>query len=88
MNEADALEIVQQAMWTIMVASSPAVVAAMAVGLTIALLQALTQVQEITLTFVPKILAIFVSVAFGATFMGAQMSKLSTIVFGYIQSGF
>ena len=88
MNQADALEIVQQAMWTIMVASSPAIVAAMVVGLTIALLQALTQVQEVTLTFVPKILAIFVSVAFGATFMGAQMSKLTGIVFGHIQSGF
>jgi len=88
MNQADALEIVQQAMWTILIASSPAVVAAMVVGLTIALLQALTQVQEVTLTFVPKILAIFVAVAFGATFMGAQIGRLSGIVFGYIQSGF
>ena len=47
MNQADALDIVQAAIWTIIVASSPAVVAAMAVGIVIALLQALTQVQEI-----------------------------------------
>lgn len=88
MNEADALEFVEQAMWTIMVASSPAVVAAMVVGLGIALLQALTQIQEVTLTFVPKIVAIFVAVTFSATFIGAQMSKLSNVAFSQIQSGF
>ena len=70
MNQADALDITQLAMWTLIIASSPAVVAAMVVGLAIALLQALTQVQEITLTFIPKILAIFASVAFSATFIG------------------
>ena len=87
MNQADALDITQQAMWTLVVASSPAVVAAMLVGLSIALLQALTQVQEVTLTFVPKILAIFVSVAFSATFIGAQIGKLSNNVYAHIQSG-
>lgn len=88
MNQADALEISQQAMWTLIVASSPAVIAAMVVGLSIALLQALTQVQEVTLTFVPKILAIFISVAFSATFIGAQMGKLSTTLYASIESGF
>ena len=88
MNQADALDITQLAMWTLIVASSPAVVAAMVVGLTIALLQALTQVQEITLTFVPKILAIFASVAFSATFIGAQMGRLSNSVYSHLQSGF
>lgn len=88
MNEADALEFVQQAVWTIIFASSPAVVAAMVVGLGIALLQALTQVQEVTLTFVPKIVAIFLCVTFSATFIGSQISKLSNIAFAQIQSGF
>lgn len=88
MNQADALDIVQQAMWTIILASSPAVVAAMTVGLSIALIQALTQVQEVTLTFVPKIMAIFLSVAFAATFIGAQIGKLSNIVFDHIETGF
>ena len=88
MNEADALEIVQMALWTTLTASSPAVVAAMVVGLGIALLQALTQVQEVTLTFVPKIVAIFVAVAFGATFIGAQIGRLSSTMFDHIQHGF
>ena len=54
MNERDALDIVHQAIWTIIVVSGPAVGAAMFVGIIIALLQALTQVQEMTLTFIPK----------------------------------
>ena len=58
MNERDALDIVQAAIWTIIVASGPAVGAAMLVGTAIALIQALTQVQEVTLTFVPKIIAV------------------------------
>ncbi len=87
-NEADALDLVQLTTWTIIVASAPAIVAAMVVGLTIALLQALTQVQEMTLTFVPKIMAIFAAVMLAATFMGAQMGTLAQITMSRIQGGF
>lgn len=58
MNEADALDIMQAAVWTVLVAAGPAVLAAMIVGVVIAFIQALTQVQEMTLTFVPKIVTI------------------------------
>lgn len=88
MNQADALEITQLAMWTLIVASSPAVIAAMGVGLSIALLQALTQIQEVTLTFIPKIIAIFLAVTVFSTFIGSQVGRLSTTVYAYIQSGF
>jgi flagellar biosynthesis protein FliQ len=88
MNEVDALEIVQNAIWTVIVASGPAVFVAMAVGVAIAFLQALTQVQEITLTFVPKILAILVTVAISAPFVGAQISLFTNLVFSRVQSGF
>ena len=74
MNEADALDIVQAAIWTVVVASGPAVLAAMVVGVVIAFIQALTQVQEMTLTFVPKILAVLVTVALSAPFIGSQIS--------------
>lgn len=88
MNEADALELVQDTVWTVLVASSPAVAAAMIVGVSIALLQALTQVQEMTLTFVPKIVAIFLALIVGATFVGAQLGQLSGVVMSRIESGF
>ena len=55
MNEGDALDLIQSAIWMVIVGAGPAVGAAMVVGVVIALLQALTQVQEMTLTFVPKI---------------------------------
>ncbi len=86
MNEADALDIVQAAIWTVIVASGPAVLAAMIVGVVIAFIQALTQVQEMTLTFVPKILAVMITVAVSAPFIGAQISIFTDIVFSRIQS--
>jgi|TARA_R110002020_G_scaffold123081_7_gene279175 flagellar biosynthesis protein FliQ len=88
MNEADALDIMQAAIWTILVASGPAVLTAMIVGVGIALLQALTQVQEMTLTFVPKIVAIMVALGVTAPFIGAQINLFATLVFSRVQSGF
>jgi flagellar biosynthetic protein FliQ len=88
MNEADALEIVQQAIWTVLMASGPAVSVAMLVGVSIALIQALTQVQEITLTFVPKIVAILLAVAFSGPFVGSQISSFTNIIFQRIEGGF
>ena len=88
MNEADALDIVQYAVWTVLVASGPAVIVAMVVGVGIALVQALTQVQEITLTFVPKIVAILLAVAFSGPFVGAQIASFTSVVFQRIEQGF
>ncbi len=88
MNEADALEIVQAAIWTVLVASAPAVAAAMIVGIGIALVQALTQIQEITLTFVPKIVAILLAMVLTGPFVGAQISAFSSVVFERIEKGF
>ncbi|MGX5668973.1 flagellar biosynthetic protein FliQ [Rhizobium daejeonense] len=88
MNEADALDIMRNAIWTVLIASGPAVLAAMVVGVTIALIQALTQVQEMTLTFVPKIIAVMVAIALSAPFVGAQISLFTNLVFSRVQSGF
>jgi flagellar biosynthetic protein FliQ len=88
MNEADALDITQYAIWTVLVASSPAVAVAMIVGLSIAFVQALTQIQEITLTFVPKIVAILIAVALSGPFVGGQISAFSDVVFQRIEDGF
>lgn len=88
MNEADALELMRAAVWTVIVASGPAVGAAMIVGLTIALLQALTQVQEATLTFVPKILAVFLAMMIASSFVGAQVFAFSEQVYARIERGY
>ena len=87
MNEADALEIVQHAIWTIMAASGPAVATAMAVGLVVSLFQALTQIQEMTLTFVPKIVAVLLVTALTASFIGAQIFTFTNEVYARIEHG-
>ena len=88
MNQADALDIVQSALWTVIVASGPAIGAAMAIGIVIALLQALTQVQEMTLTFIPKIIAILVICSLTAPFMGAVIYSIAEQVYARIEVGF
>ena len=86
MNEADALDIVQFAIWTVLTACGPAVGAAMLVGIAIALVQALTQIQEMTLVFVPKILAIFVAMLVALPFMSdvlhGHMTRLAARIVG------
>ncbi|MGU3496917.1 flagellar biosynthesis protein FliQ [Xanthobacteraceae bacterium A53D] len=88
MNEADALDVVRNAIWTILVAAGPAVVATMVIGIFIALMQALTQIQETTLTFVPKIVAVLVVCALTGSFMGSQIMTFTEEVYGRIASGF
>ncbi|HXW70756.1 MAG TPA: flagellar biosynthesis protein FliQ [Methylocella sp.] len=88
MNEADALELLRAAIWTVIIGSGPAVMAAMGVGLAIALMQALTQVQEATLTFVPKIVAIFIALAIGGPFVGSQIQAFTQQVYSHIEKGF
>jgi flagellar biosynthetic protein FliQ len=88
MNEADALDLIQYAIWTTIVSAGPAVAAAMVVGLIVALLQALTQVQEMTLTFVPKIVVVFLVVSLTASFVGNRFYAFTETVYSRIQTGF
>jgi flagellar biosynthetic protein FliQ len=57
----DIVDIGQQAMWVTLLASGPMLLSGMIVGLAISILQSVTQIQEITLTFVPKILVVMVT---------------------------
>jgi flagellar biosynthetic protein FliQ len=88
MNQADALDIVQSALWTVIVACGPAVAAAMVIGIVIALLQALTQVQEVTLTFIPKIIAILLVASITAPFIGTVIYTFAEQIYTRIEVGF
>lgn len=88
MGQADALDLVRSALWTVILASGPAVAAAMLVGIVIALLQALTQVQEVTLTFIPKIIAIFIVAIVTAPFIGGVIFAFAEATYGRIETGF
>jgi flagellar biosynthetic protein FliQ len=65
----EVVEIGQDAIFTLIRIILPLMMVALAIGLTISLFQALTQMQEITLSFVPKIMAVFVSLAFLLPYM-------------------
>ena len=77
MNPADVLDVSREAVIVMLKVGSPVLLLALLVGLAIALFQALTQIQEMTLSFVPKIIVIFVSLLVLMPFM---MSTL--VVFG------
>lgn len=75
MNEADTLEIAREAILVLLQVSGPLMLISLAVGLVISMVQAVTQLQEVTLTFVPKIVVMFVALLVLLPFM---LSSLST----------
>lgn len=69
MNTADAVSIAREAVYVTLEIGAPPMLLALVVGLLISFLQALTQIQEMTLTFVPKMLAILLSLILFLPFM-------------------
>ncbi|QXX74693.1 flagellar biosynthesis protein FliQ [Methylovirgula sp. HY1] len=88
MNQADALDLARSAIWTILVVTGPAVGAAMVVGIIIALFQALTQIQEMTLTFVPKMLVVLAVLTISASFIGSQIYIFTEQVYSRIENSY
>ena len=83
-NDGYVLALCTQALYLILVLSSPMLISALAVGLVISILQATTQVQEQTLSFVPKIVATFVSVVLCGTWIFNMLSSFAMRVFSDI----
>lgn len=74
MNSLEVIAIVQEALFLLLKISTPIMLVALVVGLAVALFQALTQIQEMTLTFVPKIIAIFFCVMLILPWMLSNMT--------------
>ena len=74
MNGAEVLDIGRDAIWLTIQLCAPVLLIGLAVGVGVGLLQALTQIQEQTLVFVPKILAVFLALLVFLPLMGALMS--------------
>jgi len=87
-TEGDALQLVQQAIWLTMVLAGPVVGAAMVIGVGVAFIQALTQIQEMTLTFVPKIIAGFVILLLTGSYSGSLLKVFTEQLFTRIALGF
>ena len=73
MTGAEVLDVARDAITTLIVISAPVMLVGLAVGVAISLFQALTQIQEMTIAFVPKILAIFISLLIALPFMAEKL---------------
>lgn len=73
MTGPEVLDIARDAIYTLILVAAPVMLIGLAVGVVISLLQALTQIQEMTLAFVPKILAIFVTLLLALPFMAEKL---------------
>ncbi|MEZ5788033.1 MAG: flagellar biosynthesis protein FliQ [Xanthobacteraceae bacterium] len=69
MSGNEVLDIARDAVLTLVLVASPLMLVGLIVGVVISLFQALTQIQEMTLVFVPKIIAIFAAMIFALPFM-------------------
>ncbi|TDK50201.1 flagellar biosynthetic protein FliQ [Antarcticimicrobium luteum] len=87
MDTVSTYEVLRLTIGTVLLASAPVLAVALVVGLGISFVQALTQIQEMTLTFVPKIIAIFAALALTMPFIYGTLMRLSDRVFDLIVSG-
>jgi flagellar biosynthetic protein FliQ len=72
-NGTEVLDVAREAIMTLIYVASPVMLVGLVVGIAISLFQAVTQIQEMTLAFVPKILAIFVALLLALPFMAEKL---------------
>ena len=75
------VEFLRMAFWQILIISGPLLAVALAIGLAIGILQAATSIQEMTLTFVPKLILVVVAFGLLANFMMVQLSDYFGFIF-------
>ena len=86
MNGAEVLDVGRDALWLTIQLCAPILIVGLVVGVVIGLFQALTQIQEATLIFAPKILAIFVALLLFMPLMGALLGGFMQEIAGRIAS--
>ena len=87
MTGATVLDLAREGIWVMILVAAPMMIVGLLIGVVIALFQALTQIQEMTLVFVPKIIAIFLTMLIALPFMGATMSGYMTRLADMIVTG-
>jgi flagellar biosynthetic protein FliQ len=87
MTPADALSVAREAIIVALKLGAPAMLLALGVGLAISFIQALTQIQETTLTFVPKMVVILLSLLLFLPFMLSTLTAFTESLMGRIVSG-
>ena len=86
MSQAEIVKILQDAITTVMLVSAPMLIVGMVVGVIISIFQATTHINEQTLSFVPKIIAIFIAIIVFGGFILTNLSDFTYRMFDYVQS--
>jgi flagellar biosynthesis protein FliQ len=84
MDSLQAIEVSKEAMYVLIKLSLPILLTALVVGLVISLFQALTQIQEQTLSFVPKIIAVFFVILLSLSFIGEGLGNFNAMLMNMI----
>jgi len=84
MTEADVITLLRDGIWMTIKLSSPMLILALIVGLVISIIQTTTSIQEQTLTFVPKLLAILVAIVVFASWMIRTLTDYTLDIFSLI----
>ena len=87
MSGPEVLDVARDAIVTLLIVAAPLMLVGLIVGVAISLLQALTQIQETTLVFIPKILAIFVALLLALPFMADALHSNFLRIAAHITSG-
>lgn len=87
MNGPEVIEVAREALMTLVLMCSPLLLLCVVVGVVISLFQALTQIQEMTLTYVPKIVAVFVAMLLALPFMADALQSHMTRMVARITAG-
>jgi flagellar biosynthetic protein FliQ len=80
MSEAYVLQIVREALYLVLLVSAPPVLVSLVVGLLVSLVQATTQLQDPTISFVPKLVAVFATLAITGPWIGGQLVRFTQLV--------
>jgi flagellar biosynthetic protein FliQ len=75
------LQVTNEALMLVMLASAPAVLGSLVVGLAVALFSATTQIQEATLSFVPKVITVFLLLALTGAWVGGFLLQFAHLCF-------
>ncbi len=81
MTTGQIIDVLNQALWTAALVGGPIIVASLLVGLVISILQAATQINEATLTFVPKVFVAAAIMVVGGQWMLGQLLTFTTAIF-------
>jgi flagellar biosynthetic protein FliQ len=80
MSPEDVARLAREALWLVLLLSAPALLASLVSGLVVSVFQAVTQLQDSTLSFVPKMATVFLALAISGPWIGAELARFTRML--------